>query len=118
MVLVLDGLVLTGRRISELCRIERQHVNVAKKDVLVYDLKNSKGKGHHGEAALIEGAWELFERRLAEIPNEPTARLFPFKARPAASVRRRRRSACRRASRSLPQPAHARQPRLLLHRAC
>jgi integrase len=31
MVLVLDGLVLTGRRVSELCRIERQHVNVAKK---------------------------------------------------------------------------------------
>jgi hypothetical protein len=25
----------------------------------------------------------LFERRLAEIPNEPTARLFPFKARRA-----------------------------------
>jgi hypothetical protein len=30
MVLVLDGLVLTARRISELCRIERQHVNVEK----------------------------------------------------------------------------------------
>jgi integrase len=81
MVLVLDGLVLTGRRISELTRIERQHVDVAKKTYWVYDLKNSKGKGHHGEAALIEGAWELFERRLTEIPNEPTARFFPFEAK-------------------------------------
>jgi integrase len=81
MVLVQDGLVLTGRRISELARIERQHVNVEKKTYWVYNLKNSKGKGYHGEAALIEGAWELFERRLAEIPNEPTARLFPVNSK-------------------------------------
>lgn len=81
MVLVIDALILTGRRISELCRIERQHVDVAKRTYWVYDLKNSKGKGYHGEAALIEGAWELFEERLAVIPNEPTARLFPFNSK-------------------------------------
>jgi GNAT superfamily N-acetyltransferase len=69
MVLVLDSLVLTARRISELCRIERQHVNVETTTYMVYDLKNSKGKGYHGEAALIEGAWELFEQRLAAIPD-------------------------------------------------
>jgi integrase len=81
MVRVLDGLVLLGRRIGELCRIERQHINVAKKTYIVYDLKNSKGKGHHGEAALIEGAWELVVSILAVIPNEPTARLFPYCSR-------------------------------------
>jgi hypothetical protein len=47
----------------------------------VYDLKNSKGKGHHGEAPLIEGAWELVVAILAEIPNEPTARLFPYNSK-------------------------------------
>jgi integrase len=81
MVRVLDGLVLLGRRISELCRIERQHINVEKRTYWVYDLKNSKGKGHHGEAPLIEGAWELVESILAEIPNEPTARLFPYNSK-------------------------------------
>jgi integrase len=81
MVLVVWGELLTSRRISELCRIERQHVNVEKRTYMVYDLKNSKGKGYHGEAALIEGAWELFERRLAEIPDKPTARLFPFNSK-------------------------------------
>jgi integrase len=78
---VLDGLVLLGRRISELCRIERQHINVEKRTYWVYDLKNSEGKGHHGEAPLIEGAWELVEAILAEIPNEPTARLFPYNSK-------------------------------------
>lgn len=81
MVVVVDAELLTGRRISELCRIERRHVNVEKRTCWVYDLKNSKGKGYHGEFALIEGAWELFEERLALIPNEPTARLFPFNSK-------------------------------------
>lgn len=80
MVLVVWGELFLGRRISELCRLERQHVNVEKKTYWVYDLKNSKGKGYHGEAALIEGGWEFVEQRLAQIPNEPTARLFPFNA--------------------------------------
>jgi integrase len=78
MVLMTQAEILTGRRISELTRIERQHVDVEKRTCWLYNLKNSKGKGYHAEFALIEGAWELFERRLAEIPNEPTARLFPF----------------------------------------
>lgn len=81
MVRVLDGLVLLGRRVSELARIERQHINVEKKTYWVYDLKNSKGKGYHGQAALIEGAWELVESILAEIPNVPTARLFPVNSK-------------------------------------
>jgi hypothetical protein len=81
MVVVVDAGLLTGRRISELCRIERQHVNVEKKTCMVYDLKNSKGKGYHGEFALIEGAWELFAERLAAIPTDPSARLFPFNSR-------------------------------------
>lgn len=76
--LVMDAELLTGRRISELCRIERQHVNVAERTCMLYNLKNSRGKGFHGEFALIEGAWELFERRLQEIPDRPDARLFPF----------------------------------------
>lgn len=78
MVLVMDGELTTGRRISELCRIERQHVNVEDHTCWIYDLKNAKGKGYHAEFALIEGAWELFERRLKEIPDHPQARLFPF----------------------------------------
>lgn len=81
MVLVMDAELITGRRISELCRIERRHVNVEKKTCLIENLKNSKGKGYHGEFALIEGAWELFERRLAAIQNEPGALLFPFNTR-------------------------------------
>jgi integrase len=81
MVLVVDAELVTGRRISELTRIERQHVNVKDRTCLIENLKNSKGKGYHAEFALIEGAWELFERRLREIPDEPSARLFPFNAR-------------------------------------
>lgn len=76
--LVMDAEFKTGRRISELCRIERKDVNVAEHTCWLYDLKNSKGKGFHAEFALIEGAWELFERRLKEIPDHPNARLFPF----------------------------------------
>lgn len=78
MELVMDAELVTGRRISELCRIERQHVNVEDRTCWIYNLKNAGGKGYHAEFALIEGAWELFERRLAEIPAAPTARLFPF----------------------------------------
>lgn len=78
MLLVMEAELVTGRRISELCRIERQHVNVEKRTCWVYNLKNAKGKGYHAEFALIEGAWELFERRLSEVPNHPQARLFPF----------------------------------------
>lgn len=78
MPLMMDAELLTARRVSELTRIERQHVNVAEHTCWIYDLKNSKGKGVHAQFALIEGAWELFEQRLAIIPNEPTARLFPF----------------------------------------
>jgi integrase len=81
MAIVMDAELATGRRISELCRIERQHVNVEARTCWVYNLKNSKGKGFHAEFALIEGAWELFEQRLKEIPNEPTARLFPYVAK-------------------------------------
>lgn len=81
MVLVMDAELVTGRRISELCRIERQHVNVEKRTCMVYNLKNAKGKGYHAEFALIEGAWELFERRLREIPDSPDAKLFPFKSK-------------------------------------
>lgn len=78
MALVMDAELVTGRRISELCRIERQHVNVEERTCWIYNLKNSKGKGVHAQFALIEGAWELFERRLREIPDHPQARLFPF----------------------------------------
>jgi integrase len=78
MALVMDAELATGRRISELCRIERQHVNVEKRTCKLYNLKNPRGKGHNAEFALIEGAWELFERRLREIPDRPDARLFPF----------------------------------------
>lgn len=81
MVLVMDGELVTGRRISELCRIERQHVNVEDHTCWIYNLKNAKGTGYHAEFALIEGAWELFERRLAEIPEHPEARLFPFNSK-------------------------------------
>lgn len=81
MVTVMDAELLTGRRISELCRIERQHVNVEKRTCWVYNLKNAKGKGYHAEFALIEGAWELFERRLAAVPINPQARLFPWAAK-------------------------------------
>jgi integrase len=78
MVEVMEAELKTGRRISEICRIERQHVNVAERTCWVYNLKNSKGKGFHAEFALIEGAWEFFEHRLAVIPNHPEARLFPW----------------------------------------
>lgn len=78
MVVVMDAELVTGRRIGELCRIERQHVDVVKRTCMIYNLKNSKGKGFHAEFALIEGAWELFEQRLAVISQHPEARLFPF----------------------------------------
>lgn len=78
MVVVMDAELVTGRRISELCRIERQHVNVEDHTCWLYNLKNAKGKGYHAEFALIEGAWELFEQRLRVIPDKPDAKLFPF----------------------------------------
>lgn len=78
MVLVEEALTVCGRRISELTRIERQHVNVEKKTCWIYNLKNSKGKGYHAEFALLGRAWEIFEDRLRVIPQEPTAFLFPF----------------------------------------
>jgi integrase len=81
MVAVVDAETIMGRRISELCRIERQHVNVEKRTCWLYDMKNSKGKGYNGEFALIEGAWELVAERLAVIPNEPTAKLWPFNSK-------------------------------------
>lgn len=78
---VVEAELTTGRRISELCRIERKDVNVAERTCWLYNLKNSKGKGFHAEFALIEGAWELFEQRLKVIPDEPTARLYPFNSK-------------------------------------
>jgi hypothetical protein len=104
MVVVVDAGLLTGRRISELCRIERQHVNVEKKTCMVYDLKNSKGKGYHGEFALIEGAWELFAERLAAIPPiraRASSRSIAGPARSATRSGRRSCSASTRASSSI-----------------
>lgn len=70
-----------ARRISETCRITRKDVDVDKRLCLVRDLKNPMGKGFHASFPLIEGAWELVEKRLREIPNEPDARLFPYNAK-------------------------------------
>lgn len=81
MVLVVRAELTTGRRISEVCRIERQHVNVEERTCWIYDLKNSKGKGYNAKFALLGEAWTLFEERLAAIPNHPTARLFPFSSK-------------------------------------
>ncbi len=32
------------------------------------------------DGRLVRSAWKIFQERLAVIPNEPTARLFPFNA--------------------------------------
>jgi integrase len=76
--LITQATLWTGRRISELCRITRADVDVAKRTCWVRDLKNPKGKGEHAEFALLGRAWDIFEERLRVIPNHPQARLFPY----------------------------------------
>jgi hypothetical protein len=48
---------------------------------------------------LIEGGWELVEAILAEIPNEPTAKLFPYNSKTCSQRKRSRRRSCRRSTR-------------------
>jgi integrase len=70
MVLVVRTELATGRRISEVCRIERQHVNVDKRTCWIYDLKNSKGKGYNAEFALLgERRSVVYSRRATTCPR-------------------------------------------------
>lgn len=72
---------IAARRISETCRLTRKDVDVIKRICLVRDLKNPKGKGFHDWFPLLEGAWEIVEQRLKEIPEGPDERLFPYNAK-------------------------------------
>lgn len=97
MVIVTEFSCEAGRRISETCRIERQHVTLGK--VLtapdgrqfeagtywIYDLKNPNGKGVHHEFVLIGRALEIVRERMAVIADDPDAHLFPFNAKTCSS---------------------------------
>ena len=85
MVLGYDFLLASGRRISEMCRIERAHVNVENRTCMLYNMKDPHGKGKHGEFALLGDAWTIVEKRLQEIGPEPTARLFPWRPQTVSS---------------------------------
>lgn len=78
MVPIIKFQAVAARRISETLRMTRKDVDTVKRICLVRDLKNPKGKGFHAWFPLLEGAWEIVEQRLREIPDKPDARLFPY----------------------------------------
>ena len=81
MVTVTEFSYEAGRRISETCRITRKDVNLEKQTYWVYNLKNPNGKGVHHEFVLFGRALEIVRERLAMIPENPDARLFPFNSK-------------------------------------
>jgi integrase len=70
---------LTGRRISETCRLRWGDVNHEERTCIVRDLKNPKGKGFHAEFPLLGEAWDIVmaQPRRSNIPDE---RIFPYRA--------------------------------------
>ena len=67
---------LTGRRISETCRILWADLDTEKRTCTVRDLKNSKGKGFHDTFPLLGEAWDL-------VMAQPrtSERIFPREAK-------------------------------------
>jgi len=63
-----------GRRIGETCSIRRKHVNLVTQTYICYQ---SKQRVWH-EFILFGRALEIVKERLAVIPDDPEARLFPF----------------------------------------
>lgn len=78
---VIDFQIASGRRISETCRIRRKDIDVEKRLCWMYNLKNPKGKGFHAQFPLLGDAWVIVERRLASMPADPEARVFPYNSK-------------------------------------
>jgi integrase len=53
--------LLTGRRVGESCRLKWTDLDDTKRTCLVRDLKNSAGKGFHGEFPLLGRAWDIVQ---------------------------------------------------------
>ncbi len=56
---IVEFSLLAGRRIAETCRLLWEDINHEKKTCIVRDLKNSAGKGFHGEFPLLGRAWDI-----------------------------------------------------------
>ena len=68
---------LTGRRISETCRITWGDLDHDKRTCRVTDLKNSKGKGFHDTFPLLGEAWDIVMAQPRVNPEDPNERIFP-----------------------------------------
>ena len=64
---------LSGRRISETCRILWSDLDTEKRLCLVRDLKNARGKGFHESFPLLGEAWDIVQAQ-----PRTDARIFPF----------------------------------------
>jgi len=77
MVPIVKFTYLTGRRISETCRIMWGDVDFEKRTCMVRDLKNSKGKGFHDTFPLLGEAWDIVMAQPRVNPADPKERIFP-----------------------------------------
>lgn len=73
--------VLSGRRISETCRLRWEDLNETDRTLLVRDLKDpkrKKGSGNHAEFPLLGRAWDIVMAQ-PRIEGEP--RIFPYNSK-------------------------------------
>lgn len=77
MVPVVIGAGTLGRRIGELVSIQRKHVDIEKRTYICYQ---SKQRVWH-EFVLYDEALEVVKSRLAAIPDDPEARLWPYNSK-------------------------------------
>lgn len=78
---VIDYQYHGGRRISEACRHEWGHLDVAKKTILVLNMKHPRKKtGHNVRCALTEEAFVIIMRQ-PRLTNDPHERIFKIPAK-------------------------------------
>lgn len=76
---IIDFALLTGRRLSEICRLRIEDVDRATESVLVRDLKHPTRKtGNHQSAKLLTAALELIDRVRGD---RESGELFPFRSK-------------------------------------
>lgn len=76
--------VLSGRRISETCRLRWEDLNEQDRTCLVRDLKDpkrKKGSGNHGTFPLLGRAWDIV---MAQPKVEGEPRIFPYNSKTAS----------------------------------
>ena len=79
----LEFALVSTRRLSEITDIQRQHIDIERR---MCKLRPKKSDGEWKEFPLLGEMWDIVQRRLAAIPDEPTARLFPFNPKSAGQA--------------------------------